>query len=52
MPEKLWKGRFTERNDIYDHLATRAVVNRRAGQGATGHSAVQAAIAAAEKRLA
>jgi len=40
------------REDIYDHLGTRAVVNRRVGQGATGKSAVQAAITAAEKRLA
>jgi argininosuccinate lyase len=39
------------RNDIYDHLATRAVVNRRVGRGATGKSAVESAIAAAEKRL-
>ena len=39
-------------DDIYDYLGTRAVVNRRAGQGATGKSAVQGAIAAAEKRLA
>jgi hypothetical protein len=52
MPEKIWKGRFTERNDICDHLAARAVVNRRAGQGATGKGAVQAGIEAAEKRLA
>jgi len=40
------------KDDIYDHLATRAIVNRRVGQGATGKSAVESAIAAAEKRLA
>ena len=40
------------KDDIYDHLAARAVVDRRTGPGATGKSAVQAAIAAAEKRLA
>jgi len=39
------------KDDIYDHLATRAVVNRRVGHGATGKSVVQDAIAAAEKRL-
>ncbi|MBI5579340.1 MAG: hypothetical protein HY895_09320 [Deltaproteobacteria bacterium] len=96
MPEKLWKGRNSERtaqivesftasidddkrlyrtiekgrelhdlpltemqsfsariqDDIYDHLRTHAVVKCRVGQGATGESAVQGAIAAAEKRLA
>jgi argininosuccinate lyase len=40
------------KDDIYAHLRTRAVVNRRAGEGATGKSPVQAAIEAAEKRLA
>ncbi len=39
-------------DDTYHHLRTRAVVNRRVGQGATGEGAVQGAIAAAENRMA
>lgn len=38
--------------DVFDHLRTREVVDRRSCPGGTGRSAVLAAIAAAEKRLA
>jgi argininosuccinate lyase len=40
------------REDVFDHLRTREVVNRRSCPGGTGRSAVLAAIEAAEKRLA
>ncbi|MCU0561274.1 MAG: argininosuccinate lyase [Desulfobacterales bacterium] len=38
--------------DVFDHLRTREVVDRRSCPGGTGRSAVLAAIAAAEQRLA
>jgi argininosuccinate lyase len=40
------------REDVFDHLRTREVVNRRGCPGGTGRVAVMAAIEAAEKRLA